>query len=314
MSSISRRLRVAAVVTVSLLLPAQAQAGCSWWNWWRCYTETRYPIVLSHGLLGFDELGSFLEYFYGIPEALEDGGAEVYVTLVSQVNSSTERGEELIAQLETLRAVTGHPKFNLIGHSQGGLDVRYVASVRPDLVASVSTVASPHKGVPGVENFQDTDWLLGLAADLLEAVGWLIGLLAGSDSPLDGDAALEQFLPAGVAAFNAAHPQGVPSSSCGEGQKVVNGIRYYSWSGIGQLTNAFDVTDPFLALTDLVLGGITDGLVERCSSHLGDVIRDNYFQNHLDQVNQLFGLVSIFEQSPESIFRAHANRLKKKGL
>jgi len=54
--------------------------------------------------------------------------------------------------------------------------------------------------------------------------------------------------------------------------------------------------------------------VGRCSSHLGDVIRDNYFQNHLDEVNQVLGLVSIFESSPASIFRSHANRLKNLGL
>ena len=32
------------------------------------YTQTRYPIVLVHGLFGFDSLGP-LEYFYGIPGA-----------------------------------------------------------------------------------------------------------------------------------------------------------------------------------------------------------------------------------------------------
>ena len=51
----------------------------------------------------------------------------------------------------------------------------------------------------------------------------------------------------------------------------------------------------------------------RCSSHLGQVIRDNYFQNPLDEVNQILGRVSIFESSPTSIFRAHANRLKTAG-
>ena len=44
------------------------------------------------------------------------------------------------------------------------------------------------------------------------------------------------------------------------------------------------------------------------------MIRDNYFQNHLDEVNQILGLVSIFESSPTSIFKSHANRLKNVGL
>lgn len=60
--------------------------------------------------------------------------------------SSEQRGEALLAQIEDIVAQTGKGKVHLIGHSHGGLDVRYVAAVRPDLVASVTTVGTPHKG------------------------------------------------------------------------------------------------------------------------------------------------------------------------
>lgn len=70
-----------------------------------------------------------------------------------------------------------------------------------------------------------------------------------------------------------------------------------------------------LALTGLAFGSAgNDGLVGQCSSHLGVVIRDNYNMNHLDEVNQLFGLVSIFETSPVTLFRNQANRLKTAGF
>ena len=69
-----------------------------------------------------------------------------------------------------------------------------------------------------------------------------------------------------------------------------------------------------LLLASLFYSEANDGLVGLCSSHLGDVIRDDCFMNHLDEVNQLLGLVSIFESNPKSVFRAHANRLKNKGL
>jgi Kef-type K+ transport system membrane component KefB len=36
--------------------------------------------------------------------------------------------------------------------------------------------------------------------------------------------------------------------------------------------------------------------------------------NHLDEVNQVFGLTSWFSPSPKSVLRAHANRLKNAGL
>ncbi|MEM7138030.1 MAG: triacylglycerol lipase [Myxococcota bacterium] len=283
------------------------------WFWCSSYTETKYPIVLAHGFLGFDELlGGVIEYWNGIPDALADGGAEVYVVTTAVVNSSVVRGELIIDQLEDLSAITGHAKFNLIGHSQGGLDIRYVAAVRPDLVASVTTVASPHQGT-GIGDLASSDGLAQLGETALTLLAELLILLGAPDGPIDFDATFEVFSTEGIAAFNAAYPAALPSG-CGEGAKVVNGIRYYSWSGTGVLTNVLDPLDALFGITSLFVGEANDGLVGRCSSHLGDVIRDNYFQNHLDEVNLFFGLVSPFTSNPKTLFRNHANRLKRKGL
>ena len=320
--------RSAVVVTLLTVLVAGCAAGSDegfesgevssteaslCWFWCSSYTETRYPIVLAHGFLGFDELlGGVIEYWNGIPDALADGGAEVYVVTTAVVDSSVARGELIIDQLDELSAITGHSKFNLIGHSQGGLDIRYVAAVRPDLVASVTTVASPHKGT-GIGDLASSDGLATLGEAALTLIAELLILLGAPDGPIDFDAAFENFSTEGVAAFNAAYPAALPSN-CGEGAKVVDGIRYYSWSGTGVLTNVLDPLDPLFAITSLCVGEANDGLVGRCSSHLGDVIRDNYFQNHLDEVNLFFGLVSPFTANPKTLFRNHANRLKNKGL
>jgi len=311
----TRRSLAIATLTVLLagLVPASASALCTWWWPWGCnYTKTRYPIVLEHGLFGFQTVLGVLDYWYGIPQTLEADGATVFVAEVSPLNSSVQRGETLIAYLDELRAISGAQKFNLIGHSQGGLDVRYVASVRPDLVASVTTVGSPHQGTPGLVSALEGNEALSNA--LLSALGQLITLIGGSNAAQDPSAITAQFSAAGIAAFNSQYPQGLPTSPCGEGPAVVNGIRYYSWSGSGVLTNALDLFDPVLGLTSLLGDETNDGLVGRCSSHLGDVIRDNYFLNHLDEVNQILGLVPIFETNPKSLYRSHANRLKNAGL
>jgi triacylglycerol lipase len=289
------------------------------WCWWNCsYAKTKYPIVLAHGMAGFDELFGVYEYFYGIPDYMEDKGATVFTTQVSQFNSTEARGEQLIDQIETIVAITGKPKVNLIGHSHGGLDVRYVAATRPDLVASVTSVGSPHKGADLADYLSDNVESGGFGEAVLaffaESLGTVLGLISGSTNPQDAIAALDSLTSSGAAAFNASYPQGVPGTSCGEGSSVVNGIRYYSWSGTGVLTNALDVSDVAMGLTSFFYSGSNDGLVGRCSSHLGDVIRDNYFQNHLDEVNQVLGLDSIFETDAKSLFRTHANRLKNKGL
>ena len=298
------------------VLPA---AAANAWCLWDCsYAKTKYPIVLAHGMAGFDELFGVYEYWYGIPSALRDKGATVFVTEVSQFNSTEVRGEQLIDQIETITAITGKPRVNLIGHSHGGLDVRYAAAARPDLVASVTSVGTPHKGADLADylaaNVAGGSFAESVLAYFANSLGTVLGLLTGSSNPQDAIAGLGSLTSAGTAAFNASYPQGVPGTSCGEGATVVNGIRYYSWSGTGILTNLLDVSDSGMALTSFFYSGANDGLVGRCSSHLGDVIRDNYFQNHLDEVNQVLGLVSIFESSPASIFRSHANRLKNLGL
>jgi len=313
-----RRSGIAAATLLSLGVMLGAQGAKAFCLFSCSDSKTKYPIVLSHGLLGFDELFGVIDYWYGIPGELRDHGATVYVTQVSQLNSTEARGEQLIDQIETIVAVSGKPKVNLIGHSHGGLDVRYVAAVRPDLVASVTGLAGPQKGAEmadwlraNVENGSFTETVL---AALAESLGDVLAFVSGTSNEQDAIAALDALTTAGTAAFNATYPQGVPTTACGEGAAVVNGIRYYSWSGTGIFTNALDVSDSLMGLTSLFYGGANDGLVGRCSSHLGDVIRDNYFQNHLDEVNQVLGLVSIFESNPKTLFRNHANRLKNLGL
>jgi triacylglycerol lipase len=275
--------------------------------------------VLVHGLFGFDNIGP-VDYWYGIPSALRRDGARVYIAQVSAANSTEVRGEQLLSQVRQILAASGASKVNLIGHSHGGPTIRYVASVRPDLVASVTSVGGVHKGS------KVADIMLGIAPDgsLSQAVlgsiatglGQLLSFLSGSPTmPQNAVAAAKSLSTAGSAKFNASHPQGVPTTACGEGAYQVNGVHYFSWSGAKPYTNVLDVLDPALALTSLAFSGAkNDGLVASCSTRLGRVIRDDYAMNHLDEVNQTIGLVNIFETNPVTLYRQQANRLKNLGL
>src|SRR6185369_7566997 len=182
-------------------MSAQANAFCIF----NCtYTKTKYPIVLEHGLAGFDELFGVYSYWFGIVDELEDGGATVFTTTVSQLNSTEQRGEQLIDQIETITAITGKPKVNLIGHSHGGLDVRYVAAVRPDLVASVSSVATPHKGAALADylraHVSGGSFTEDVLAFFANSLGTVIGLLTGHTQPQDAIAGLDALTSAGTAA------------------------------------------------------------------------------------------------------------------
>ncbi|UAB74088.1 triacylglycerol lipase [Vibrio sp. SCSIO 43132] len=283
------------------------------------YTQTHYPIVLVHGLFGFDKLAG-VDYFFGVPQALTKSGASVYVAQVSATNSSEARGEQLLAQVESVLAVTGASKVNLIGHSHGSPTSRYVASVRPDIVASVTSVGGVNKGSTIADIVRGTvppgSVSEDLAVKMAQGLSTLIGVLSGGSAlPQDPLASLRSLTTKGSLKFNRHYPEGVPTSKCGNGQKrASNGVYYYSWSGTSTVTNVLDPSDAVMGVLGLAFSEPNDGLVGRCSSHLGQVIRDNYKMNHLDEVNGLLGIHHLFETDPVTIYRQHANRLKNQGL
>lgn len=284
----------------------------------KSYAHTRYPIVLCHGMAGFKSMFGVIDYFGGIASTLRAGGAEVYVTEVPQFGATEARGEALLAQVEDIVARTGSERVNLIGHSHGGLDARYVAAVRPDLVASVTTIGSPHQGAELAtflrENLRDGGFAQGALSFFANSLGTVLGLLSGRTSPQDSVAAVKSLSAEGMREFNAWHPAGLPASRCGQGAAEEDGVRFYSWSGTGLLTSVLDPTDLTLSLISKLYSESNDGMVGRCSSHFGEVIRDNYRMNHLDEVNQLFGFINLSGPNPKSVFRAHARRLKRAGL
>ncbi|MCC2637589.1 MAG: lipase [Moraxellaceae bacterium] len=289
------------------------------------YARTKYPIVFAHGLSGFANIGP-LEYWHGIPADLQANGGTTYVTQVSAFQSHAYRGEQLLQQVQDILAISGAAKVNLIGHSQGAPTARYVAGMIPGRIASVTTVGGVNKsGSPVADLILAASQLPTIGApatDLLSSLvngfGGFIGQASGQTLNQDSLAALASLSSAGTTAFNAQFPAGIPTTACGEGAYVANGIRNYSWSGTGVLTNALDPLDVMFGLTSLAFIGKTDsqndGMVGRCGSHFGKVIRDNYFMNHTDEVNLLFGLVSLFETNPKAVYRQHANRLKLAGL
>jgi triacylglycerol lipase len=274
------------------------------------YTSTRYPIVLIPGIMGFTEMLGTIEYFPGIPDAIADGGGRAFVVTVSQANTSQVRGSQIIPQLDAIRALTGASKLNLVGHSQGALDARFIAATRPDLVASVTSVGGPHRGSPVA------DFMLGipLGSEGLQGLADLFKLLAGTSHPNDARKALEFLGVKSQAEFARAYPAALPATPCGSGAPVVEGIRYYSWGGVGWITNPIDLLDPLWAITGLQVPEANDGMLGKCSSHLGEVIRDDYAQNHIDETNMILGLVMPLGPNPTALYRNHANRLKNAGL
>ena len=332
-----------------LTLPATAQAteyyncsnptGCklvSSKNPRTNFDQTQYPIVLAHGLGGWNRLFGVVDYWYGIPDTLMRNGATVYATKTSSVHDTEYRGEQLLQQVRTITAITGKEKVNLIGHSHGGLDSRYVAAVAPELVASVTGVSTPNQGS------KMADWVVDIVTKGSAKDGYAPGefnlgsrtaiaffkfiggfMDVGSGIPLnklqeqDGWKSVNALSTTYAKNFNAKYPDAIPTSYCAHPPKQhkVNGVDYYSFSGNKAFTNPFDPSDYMLSLTAIPFGkkDPNDGLVSSCSSRLGYVIRDDYAMNHLDSVNQMFGIVAWGRTSPLPLYRQQVNRLKNAG-
>jgi len=290
-----------ALTTLLTLAGTSAQAA-------NTTAQTRHPIVLVHGMLQFDTLFG-VENFSAVPQALRAAGATVLVASMSTINDDTVRGEQLLKQLRQWSAANGYTRFNLIGHSQGGTTSRYVAGVAPTLVASVTTLGTPHY-LDGTGNVMNLVALGQAQPGLMNSLGTLISWLTGHPSqPIDTTAALAQF-GSQSQVFNDRFPAGRPTTVCGTGAASVNGVRYYSATGNKVKTNALDLTDVLHA------DGSTpsDGFMPVCTTHWGQVLRDDYPWNHYDEINQLFGLIGAGAPDPTSFYVQQANRLKLQGL
>ena len=316
-----KKLIIAVVATMSLAAPTQA----GWFSNYFKYTKTKHPIVLVPGIFAFDTIAG-IDYWYQIPSAIESRGGQVFVPKVNAFDSSVNRGEQLIAQLDEIKASSGGKitKFNLMGHSQGGVTSRYVMAVRPDLVASITSMSTPHTGSPVADLLTDLapedTAQANLFAAVGDAVGDLVNLLSDNKaSDADLYAMLGEFNQAGAADFNSRYPLGLPSQECGEGAEsvTVNGynIELFSWGGGSPITTGIDISDLLFGTTSLVFNGAqSDGITGVCANHFGRVLRDDYAMNHIDINNHVLGLVSLFDTNPKTVFKNHANRLKNMGL
>jgi triacylglycerol lipase len=284
--------------------------------------NTQYPIVLVHGVSGFDKVLGFVEYFQGIPSALRNGNAVVYTPNVTAWETAPARGEQLLDYIENVvLPETGASKVHLVGHSLGSPTSRYVAGVSPELVSSVTSVNGINYGSGfadwGIDNIVGGP-LEGIAEDLINLTGNVLDALSGNpEYSNDALASIKFMSTEGALAFSEDFSDGEPTSYCGNGANLVNGVHYYSWGSTGTFTNILDISDPLMALFDHLgyyNGEESDGLVAKCSQHWGENIRDDYRMNHLDATNLLFGLRSLLETNPKTLYKNQADRFRGMGL
>ena len=111
----------------------------------------KYPVLLVHGMCVRDS--EKYSSWGRIPDALRDMGAKVFFGHQDGLSDIESNAEFLKGRIEEILKLTGSEKVNIIAHSKGGLDSRYAISIlgAGDLVASLTTVGTPHHGSKTVD-------------------------------------------------------------------------------------------------------------------------------------------------------------------
>ena len=106
----------------------------------------KYPIILVHGIA--NKQTRLLNAFGQIGTMLEKDGNRVYVAETDAFGSIESNAEQLKRFILAVLKKENAEKVNVIAHSKGGLDTKYMITDlgMESAVASLTTLCTPHQG------------------------------------------------------------------------------------------------------------------------------------------------------------------------
>ena len=107
----------------------------------------KYPVVLVHGIIAHDRT-SAIKFWGRIPEVLTSRGIKVFLGNTDAWGSYETNAFLLKKTIENIVTHTKTEKVNIIAHSKGGIDSRYLVWKYNfgDKIASLTTICTPHHG------------------------------------------------------------------------------------------------------------------------------------------------------------------------
>ncbi len=218
----------------------------------------QHPVVLMHG---FGILAAFRRKGHLHEEAmnLRLHGVRAYAPNVVAYNTVPIRAAMWKDRLERILDETGAERVNLIAHSMGGLDARYLISeleMHPH-IASLVTISTPHHGSPIAALLREQpERLQSWVTDLCNWMGTTVQKEAPSDFLTTVAELTEEYV---CERFNPAIPDH-PS------------VQYWSFAGAAG-KGAEAPINPFLLLFNSIIHkieGINDGFVSVESAKWGE--------------------------------------------
>lgn len=214
---------------------------------------TKYPIIMVHGI-GFRDL-RYYNYWGRIPEILMQHGATIYYGHQNAWGTIENNADEISRVIDKALAENGCDKVNIIAHSKGGLDCRYLISSLGygDRVASLTTINTPHRGSEMITLLNKLpDYIYRYISKQLNKPSMLVG-----DKKPDCYNSSKQLDPKYCEEFNKNNPD-------------VEGVYYQSYTSV--MKNAF--SDSLLSIPYLLMrfekAKENDGLVELSSAKWGE--------------------------------------------
>ncbi|HEY1405854.1 MAG TPA: triacylglycerol lipase, partial [Spirochaetota bacterium] len=234
--------------------------------------KTKYPLLLLHGI-GFRDY-KYLNYWGRIPAMLIQNGSTVYYGHQQAWGSIEGNAAEIRQKIISIMKETGCDKVNIIAHSKGGLDARYMISSlgMADHVATLTTISTPHRGSELV------DVLGKLKESTYRKICARIDASfrkAGDASP-DAYTSSKQLTPSYCAEFNEKNPD-------------AKGVYYQSYaSEMKKATSHGLLSVPFVIMK--LAAGNNDGLVTTDSAKWGEfkgtfLSKTNRGISHGDQID-----------------------------
>ena len=237
-----------------------------------------HPIVLGHGILGFDDSQGMafglVQYWGDMDEYLRDEGAKVLTPGKTAAQGLSVRAKQQADQIAYWMAAHGYSKVNYFGHSQGGLDGRYMITNNTcgntkkgynicmrNAVRVFTSINTPHRGSPVGDIVLNVipGWLQPFVGTVLDVIAGLIF----SDNQQDVLAMGDSLTVSGTTIFNNNTPN-------------VSNVKYYSYGSY--ITVPDLIQHPIMGILSPItwagglaynMGGKNDGIVPYSSQKWG---------------------------------------------